>query len=54
MRSAAQQAVAADAQQLVPIGRGTVLAAGAVPQRWRSALLGAAEPRVRWAARVED
>jgi hypothetical protein len=25
--------------------RGTVLAAGAVPQRWRSALLGAAEPR---------
>ena len=31
--------------------RGTVLAAGAVPQRWRSALLGAAEPRIRWAAR---
>jgi len=24
--------------------RGTVLAAGAVPQRWRSALLGAADP----------
>jgi hypothetical protein len=24
--------------------RGTVLAAGAAPQRWRSALLGAAEP----------
>jgi len=30
--------------------RGTVLAADAVPQRWRSALLGAAEPPVRWAA----
>jgi hypothetical protein len=30
--------------------RGIVLAAGAVPQRWRSALLGAAEPPVRWAA----
>jgi hypothetical protein len=30
--------------------RGTVLAAGAAPQRWRSALLGAAEPHVRWAA----
>jgi hypothetical protein len=27
--------------------RGTVLAAGDVPQRWRSALLGAAEPPVR-------
>jgi hypothetical protein len=27
--------------------RGTVLAAGGVPQRWRSALLGAAEPPVR-------
>jgi hypothetical protein len=27
--------------------RGTVLAAGTVPQRWRSALLGAAEPPVR-------
>ena len=26
--------------------RGTALAAGAVPQRWRSALLGAAEPQV--------
>jgi hypothetical protein len=30
--------------------RGTVLAAGAVPQRWQSALLGAAEPPIRWAA----
>jgi len=30
--------------------RGTVLAAGAVPQRWRSALLGAAELPIRWAA----
>ena len=30
--------------------RGTVLAAGVVPQRWRSALLGAAEPPIRWAA----
>lgn len=29
---------------------GTVLAAGAVPQRWRSALLGVAEPPIRWAA----
>jgi hypothetical protein len=27
--------------------RGTVLAAGALPQRWRSALLGAAERPVR-------
>jgi hypothetical protein len=27
--------------------RGTLLAAAAVPQRWRSALLGAAEPHVR-------
>jgi hypothetical protein len=27
--------------------RGTVLAVGAAPQRWRSALLGAAEPQVR-------
>ena len=32
--------------------RGTVLAASAVPQRWWSALLGAAEPPVRWAARA--
>ena len=31
--------------------RGTILAAGTVPRRWRSALLGAAEPPVRWAAR---
>ena len=30
--------------------RCTVRVAGAVPQRWRSALLGAAEPHVRWAA----
>jgi len=28
----------------------TVLAAAPVPQRWRSALLGAAEPPIRWAA----
>ena len=27
--------------------RGTVLAVGAVPQRWRSALMGAAKPHVR-------
>jgi hypothetical protein len=27
--------------------RGTVLASDAVPQRWRSALLGAAEPPIR-------
>jgi hypothetical protein len=27
--------------------RGTVLTAGAVPQRWRSALLRAAEPLIR-------
>jgi hypothetical protein len=27
--------------------RGNVLAAGAVPQRWRSAVLGAAEPHIR-------
>jgi hypothetical protein len=27
--------------------RGTVLAAGAVAQRWRSALLAAAEPHIR-------
>jgi uncharacterized integral membrane protein len=34
--------------------RGTVLAVVAVPQRWRSALLGAAEPHVRQVApRVE-
>jgi hypothetical protein len=32
--------------------RGTVLAAGAVPWRWRSALLGAAELHVRYAAQV--
>jgi hypothetical protein len=32
--------------------RGIVLAADAVPQRWRSALLGAAEPHIRWAARA--
>jgi pimeloyl-ACP methyl ester carboxylesterase len=30
--------------------RGTVLAAGAVPQRWWSALLSVAEPHIRWAA----
>ena len=30
--------------------RGTVLAPDAVPQRWRSAPLGAAEPRVRYSA----
>jgi hypothetical protein len=30
--------------------RGTVLAAVSEPQRWRSALLGAAEPHIRWAA----
>ncbi len=29
---------------------GIVLAAGAVPLRWRSALLGAAEPPILWAA----
>jgi hypothetical protein len=34
--------------------RGTVLAAGAVAQRWRSALLGAAEPPVRWAVACEE
>jgi len=33
----------------IQLVRGTVLAADAVPQRWRSALLGAAEPHVRWA-----
>ena len=27
--------------------RGIVLTAGSVPQRWRSALLGAAEPPIR-------
>jgi hypothetical protein len=32
--------------------RGSVLAAGGVPQRWRSALPGAAEPPLRWAAMV--
>ena len=32
--------------------RGTVLAAGAVPQRWRSALLGAAEPHIRYTASI--
>jgi hypothetical protein len=32
---------------LVQSIRGTVLAAGGVPQRWRSALLGAAEPHIR-------
>jgi hypothetical protein len=32
--------------------RGTVLAAGDVPQRWRSAVLGAAEPQVRWTAKA--
>jgi hypothetical protein len=30
--------------------RGSVLAASAVPQRWGSALFGAAEPHVRYAA----
>jgi hypothetical protein len=30
--------------------RGTVLAAGGVPQRWRSALLAAAEPHIRYTA----
>ena len=30
--------------------RGAVLAAGVAPRRWQSALLGAAEPHVRWAA----
>ena len=30
--------------------RVTVLAAGTAPQRWRSALLGAAEPHIRYTA----
>jgi len=39
--------VAADLPSAGRCCRGRLLAAGAVPQRWRSALLGTAEPHVR-------
>jgi Domain of unknown function (DUF3303) len=50
VRPAIQQAVAADTQQLASIDPWYRCRASAVPQRWRPALLGAAELPFRWGA----